>query len=205
MSDVVTAAVKALNDKLDGNGFDGVAKFEIEDEGAILIDETGARAGDDAADVTLSASADTFQDILTGNLDATSAFMTGRLKLDGDMGLAMRLGSVLSCCRMQTRHIGMIWLMGQHSGHATGFRQMMARNCACAIGNIKPHVELYSFFRGARNTSKNMVVLPKCWLNMDGMSWQSIGAVRGILTVPRTILCKDMWITLPNINRTLMH
>ena len=96
MSDVVTAAVKALNDKLDGNGFDGVAKFEIEDEGAIVIDETGARAGDDAADVTLSASADTFQDILTGNLDATSAFMTGRLKLDGDMGLAMRLGSVLS-------------------------------------------------------------------------------------------------------------
>jgi putative sterol carrier protein len=96
MSDVVTAAVKALNDKLDGNGFDGVAKFEIEDEGAILIDEAGARAGDDAADVTLSASADTFQDILTGNLDATSAFMTGRLKLDGDMGLAMRLGSVLS-------------------------------------------------------------------------------------------------------------
>ena len=96
MSDVVTAAVKALNDKLDGNGFDGVAKFEIEDEGAILIDETGARAGDDAADITLSASADTFQDILTGNLDATSAFMTGRLKLDGDMGLAMRLGSVLS-------------------------------------------------------------------------------------------------------------
>ena len=96
MSDVVTAAVKALNDKLDGNGFDGVAKFEIEDEGAILIDETGARAGDDAADVTLSASADTFQDILTGNLDATSAFMTGRLKLDGDMGLAIRLGSVLS-------------------------------------------------------------------------------------------------------------
>ena len=96
MSDVVTAAVKALNDKLDGNGFDGLAKFEIEDEGAILIDETGARASDDAADVTLSASADTFQEILAGNLDATSAFMTGRLKLDGDMGLAMRLGSVLS-------------------------------------------------------------------------------------------------------------
>ena len=96
MSDVVTAAVKALNEKLGGNGFDGIAKFEIEDEGKIVIDESGARASDDAADVTLSASADTFQDILAGNLDATSAFMTGRLKLDGDMGLAMRLGSVLS-------------------------------------------------------------------------------------------------------------
>ena len=96
MSDVVAAAVDALNEKLSGNGFDGIAKFEIEDEGAIVIDESGARASDDAADVTLSASADTFQDILAGNLDATSAFMTGRLKLDGDMGLAMRLGSVLS-------------------------------------------------------------------------------------------------------------
>ena len=96
MSDVVAAAIDALNEKLGGNGFDGIAKFEIEDEGAIVIDESGARASDDAADVTLSASADTFQDILAGNLDATSAFMTGRLKLDGDMGLAMRLGSVLS-------------------------------------------------------------------------------------------------------------
>ena len=96
MSDVVAAAVDALNEKLGGNGFDGIAKFEIEDEGAIVIDEGGARASDDSADVTLSASADTFQDILAGNLDATSAFMTGRLKLDGDMGLAMRLGSVLS-------------------------------------------------------------------------------------------------------------
>ena len=96
MSDVVAAAVDALNEKLGGNGFDGIAKFEIEDEGAIVIDKSGVRASDDAADVTLSASADTFQDILAGNLDATSAFMTGRLKLDGDMGLAMRLGSVLS-------------------------------------------------------------------------------------------------------------
>ena len=96
MSDVVAAAVDALNEKLGGNGFDGIAKFEIEEEGAIVIDEGGARASDDAADVTLCASADTFQDILAGNLDATSAFMTGRLKLDGDMGLAMRLGSVLS-------------------------------------------------------------------------------------------------------------
>ena len=96
MSDVVAAAVNALNEKLGGNGFNGLAKFEIEDEGAIVIDESGARASDDAADVTLSASSDTFKDILAGNLDATSAFMTGRLKLDGDMGLAMRLGSVLS-------------------------------------------------------------------------------------------------------------
>ena len=94
MSDVIEAAVKALNEKMDG-GFDGVAKFVIEDEGAIMVDGDGARAGDDEAAVTLSASADTFQAILSGDLNATSAFMQGELSVDGDMGLAMQLGAVL--------------------------------------------------------------------------------------------------------------
>ena len=96
MSDVIEAAVAALNAKLGDAGFDGIAKFAIEDEGNIMLDSDGARAGDDAADVTLSADADTFQAILTGEMDATSAFMQGSLTVDGDMGLAMQLGNVLS-------------------------------------------------------------------------------------------------------------
>jgi len=95
MSDVIEAAVKALNDKIDG-GFDGVAKFTIEGEGAIMIDGDGARAGDDEAEVTLSADPDTFQAILSGDLNATSAFMSGKLTVDGDMGKAMQLGAVLT-------------------------------------------------------------------------------------------------------------
>lgn len=95
MSDVITGAVKRLNEKMDG-GFDGTAKFEIEGEGAIMIDQDGARAGDDAADVTLSASAETFQSILEGETNPTSAFMTGKLSVDGDMGMAMKLAGVLS-------------------------------------------------------------------------------------------------------------
>ena len=43
MSDTITNAVEALNAKLDGEGFDGNAKFVIENEGAIMVDETGAR------------------------------------------------------------------------------------------------------------------------------------------------------------------
>jgi putative sterol carrier protein len=96
MSDVIDAAVSALNEKLAGSGFDGVAKFVIRDEGAILLDASGARAGDDDADVTMTADTDTFRAILAGNLNPTAAFMTGRLKVDGDMGAALRLGSVLS-------------------------------------------------------------------------------------------------------------
>ena len=94
MSDMIAAAVAALNEKMTG-GFDGTAKFVIEDEGAIIVDGDGARASDDDADVTLIADEDTFRAILDGSLNPTAAFMTGKLKVDGDMGAAMRLGSVL--------------------------------------------------------------------------------------------------------------
>ena len=94
MSDIINAAVKALNERLAG-GFDGIAKFIVEGEGAIMIDAGGVRAGDDEADVTLSASAETFEAILTGDLNPTAAFMTGKLSVDGDMGQAMKLGAVL--------------------------------------------------------------------------------------------------------------
>lgn len=95
MSEIITAAVAALNEKLDG-GFDGRAKFVIEDEGAIMMDESGAREADEDADVTMTADADTFRSILDGDLNPTAAFMSGQLKIDGDMGAAMRLGGVLA-------------------------------------------------------------------------------------------------------------
>ncbi len=94
MSDVVNEAVEVLSKKLSG-GFDGIAKFVIEGEGAIMMDSDGVRAGDDPADVTLTASADVFKSILEGNLNPTMAFMSGKLSVDGSMGLAMKLGSVL--------------------------------------------------------------------------------------------------------------
>ncbi len=95
MSDVITAAVEALNEKMASAGFDGTAKFDIEGEGSILIDENGASASDADADVTLTASAETFQAILEGEQNPTAAFMTGQLKVDGDMGMAMKLSGVL--------------------------------------------------------------------------------------------------------------
>jgi putative sterol carrier protein len=96
MSDILTAAIEALNHRLEGGGIDGSVKFEIEDEGAVLIDADGARIGDGDADCVLSANRDTFQGILAGDLDPTAAFMSGRLRVEGDMGLAMRLGTLLA-------------------------------------------------------------------------------------------------------------
>ncbi len=92
---MINAAVEALSAKLTG-GFDGVAKFVITGEGAIMLDATGVRAGDEDADVTLTASTDTFRAILDGDLNPTMPFMQGNLSVDGSMGIAMKLGSVLS-------------------------------------------------------------------------------------------------------------
>ncbi|WP_438956695.1 SCP2 sterol-binding domain-containing protein [Cognatiyoonia sp.] len=95
MSDAITTAVAALNEKMSGEGFDGTAKFVIEDEGSIIINENGASASDADADVTMTASADVFQAILDGEENPVAAFMTGKLSVDGDMGLAMKLAGVL--------------------------------------------------------------------------------------------------------------
>jgi putative sterol carrier protein len=96
MSEAVATAVAALNERLAGEGIEGSVRIVIEDEGALTVDGTGARAGDGDADCTLTASADTFREMLDGALDPTSAFMGGRLAIDGDMGLAMKLASLLS-------------------------------------------------------------------------------------------------------------
>ncbi|MEM6408695.1 MAG: SCP2 sterol-binding domain-containing protein [Pseudomonadota bacterium] len=95
MSDVISKAVEALQAKMDG-GFDGSVKFDIAGEGTIMVDSAGVRAGDEDAECTLSADAETFEAILDGDLNPTAAFMSGKLAVDGDMGQAMKLGSVLS-------------------------------------------------------------------------------------------------------------
>ncbi|MCC5988020.1 MAG: SCP2 sterol-binding domain-containing protein [Pararhodobacter sp.] len=95
MSDVIEKAVEALNEKLGGDGFDGNAKFVIEGEGEIVLDSEGARIGDDDTDVVLTASVETFQGMLDGEVNPTMAFMSGKLKIDGNMATAMKLASVL--------------------------------------------------------------------------------------------------------------
>jgi putative sterol carrier protein len=95
MSDILTHAIAALSAKL-SDGFDGTAKFEITGEGSIVVDGDGVRAGDDETDVTMIASAETFQGIIEGDINPTMAFMTGKLKIEGNMGMAMKLGAALS-------------------------------------------------------------------------------------------------------------
>lgn len=94
MSDIIQEAVTRLSEKI--GSFDGSVKFVIPDEGAIMIDDDGVRAEDGGADCTMTADAETFRGILDGDVNPTAAFMTGKLKVDGDMSQAMKLGAQLS-------------------------------------------------------------------------------------------------------------
>ncbi len=94
MSAILEKAVEALNEKISGK-VDGSFKFDFGGEGAVRIDENGASIDDSDADCTLTADADVFESLLAGDLNPTAAFMTGKLKIDGDMGMAMKLASLL--------------------------------------------------------------------------------------------------------------
>ena len=96
MSNIIETAIKALKEKLQDKSIDFSAKFEIENEGSIVLSEGSVYAADDPTDVTFTASAEIFEEIFNGELEPTAAFMTGKLKIDGDMGTAMRLANIFS-------------------------------------------------------------------------------------------------------------
>ena len=96
MSEVMAVALAALQEKMP-NGFSGgSAKFVMTGEGAIVADGSGVRISDEETDVTLTATAEVFQAIMQGEMNSTGAFMTGKLAVDGNMGLAMQLAGVLA-------------------------------------------------------------------------------------------------------------
>jgi putative sterol carrier protein len=63
----------------------GTWKVDVQDGNVKVTD------GGDAADVTITTSEETFDKIVSGEQNATSAYMTGKLKVKGDMGAAMKL------------------------------------------------------------------------------------------------------------------
>jgi putative sterol carrier protein len=66
---------------------DGAGQWKVDvDDGKVTVAEG---AGD--ADVTISTSQETFEKIVAGEVNPTSAYMTGKLKIKGDMGAAMKL------------------------------------------------------------------------------------------------------------------
>lgn len=78
-------------------------KFVFPDHGVVYVDGASTPntvSNDDKdADCAITVKMDDFKSIVAGNLDPTMAFMSGKLKVAGDMGLAMKLQPILAKAR----------------------------------------------------------------------------------------------------------
>ena len=88
MLDLVTARAK---DRIRGS-----VRLEMPDLATLYVDETGAIESDEPADITLTANAQVFHDIATGEQNPATAFMTRKLKVDGNPMRALKIGEILS-------------------------------------------------------------------------------------------------------------
>ncbi len=72
-------------------------KLDFGGDGTILMDGKAETVSEDGgeADTTIRISWDDWQAMAEGKLDGMTAFMTGKLKVEGDMSNAMQLQSVL--------------------------------------------------------------------------------------------------------------
>ncbi|MFT6774048.1 MAG: putative sterol carrier protein [Paracoccaceae bacterium] len=95
MSEMLTAAADKLRAQMGGNELDGSVKFDVEGLGAIRIDGAEVSIDDGDADCVISADQETFEALVAGDLDPTMAFMSGKLRIEGDMSKAMQLSGVL--------------------------------------------------------------------------------------------------------------
>ena len=80
------------------SAFGNTVKFATP-EGAIFIDGKSTPVAvsndDNAADCTIKMSLSDLIDMVGGKLDGMTAFMTGKLKIEGDMSIAMQLSQLI--------------------------------------------------------------------------------------------------------------
>lgn len=78
-------------------GLRGTARLDITGEGSVMLDETGARAGAQGdTDVVLQASEKVFRAILSGTQNPVTAYMTGKLKVEGNAMRALKVSEILT-------------------------------------------------------------------------------------------------------------
>lgn len=95
MSAEFDKAVEKVKAKLESNALEGSFRFEIADEGVIMIRDGVVSTEDGEAEVTVRSDMDTFREMFGGELSPTAAFMAGRVDVEGDMSVAMRLSSLV--------------------------------------------------------------------------------------------------------------
>ena len=92
----ITVKIKNMSEKNSGK-IESKFKFVL-DDGCIYIDDTVSPpniSNDNIeADCTITINNENFKKLLDKEIDSMQAFMTGKMKIDGEMTVAMKLSSI---------------------------------------------------------------------------------------------------------------
>ena len=99
MAESVREFFEGLESRVDGSRTAGMTNtyvFDVDGAGqwTVAVDDGKVKVAEGASadpDCTITSSEENFERIVSGELNPTSAYMTGKLKVKGDMGAAMKL------------------------------------------------------------------------------------------------------------------
>lgn len=93
----ITQKVQDLSNSHQGK-IGSTIKFQFEDGGVIFLDDSVSPPivtnNDNSAQCTVKMSTENFLKLMDGEMNAMGAYMMGRLKIDGDMAIAMKLANI---------------------------------------------------------------------------------------------------------------
>ena len=84
-----------IKPKVESAGFERSVKFDTGSDGVIVIDGATISTDDQDTDCTIKLSLSDLEDLISGDLSPTTAFMTGKIKIEGDMSVAMALSQLI--------------------------------------------------------------------------------------------------------------
>ena len=91
----VQEIAERMRPRVENSGFDRSVKFDTGSDGVIVIDGQTVSTTDSEADCTIKLALDDLEDLVAGELNPTMAFMSGKIKVEGDMSVAMALSQLL--------------------------------------------------------------------------------------------------------------
>ena len=84
-----------VRDRVAASDFDKVMKFDCGDDGVLVINRKEVTTEDMEADCTIKISRKNLEKLMKGELNPMTAFLTGKIKVDGDASVAMQLQTLL--------------------------------------------------------------------------------------------------------------
>ncbi|MEM7084491.1 MAG: SCP2 sterol-binding domain-containing protein [Pseudomonadota bacterium] len=91
----IEAIKDLISDRVAKSGFEHVIKFNCGEDGVLVINKNELTTDDIDAECTVDITTENLMALVKGDLNPTMGFMQGKLKIDGNMGVAMKLGSLI--------------------------------------------------------------------------------------------------------------